>query len=140
MKNINEFINESIVLEHKKHPLLDKEIKTDGTFKPGDIVLYRDLMEKGDEYAIMFVAADRERYSVVADVGTTLALGSSHNVDNSYIFKIGEIPVQLDRHKECNNITAEMTAEIFDVCEKAGLDCTIPKERAMQRAKKARRF
>lgn len=144
MNDLREYIKstvrESIVNESKQHPLIKKEIKTDGTFKPGDIVLYRDLMEKGDEYAIMFVAADRERYSVVADIGTILALGSSHNMDNKYIFKIGEIPVKLDRHGECNTITAEMIAEIFDICEKAGLDCTIPKEREMKRAQMGRRF
>lgn len=140
MKNINEFINESIVLEHKKHPLINKEIKTDGTFKPGDIVLYRDLMEKGDEHAIMFVAADRGRYSVVEDIGTILTLGSSHNMENDYIFKIGEIPVKLDKYGECNTISPEMIAQIFDICEKAGLDCTIPKEREMRRAKMGRRF
>lgn len=140
MKNINEFINESIILEHKKHPLLKKEIKTDGTFKPGDIVLFRDLMEEGDEEAIMFVAADRGRYSVVEDIGTILTLGSSHNMENDYLFKIGEIPVKLDKYGECKLISAEMIAQIFDICEKAGLDCTEAKENEMRRAKMGRRF
>lgn len=140
MRDINEYLTESIILEHKKHPLINKEIKTDGTFKPGDIVLFRDLMEKGDEHAIMFVSADRGRYSVVEDIGTILTLGSSHNMENDYIFKIGQVDCKLDKYNECKTITAEMIAEIFEICEKAGLDCTIPKEREMKRAKMGRRF
>jgi hypothetical protein len=76
----------------------------------------------------------------VEDIGTILALGSSHNMENNYIFKIGEIPVKLDKYGECKIITAEMIAQIFDICEKAGMDCTIPKEREIQRAKMGRRF
>lgn len=140
MRDINEYLTESIILEHKKHPLINKEIKTDGTFKPGDIVLFRDLMEKGDEHAIMFVSADRGRYSVVEDIGTILTLGSSHNMENDYIFKIGQVDCKLDKYNECKTITAEMIAEIFEICEKAGLDCTIPKENEMKRAKMGRRF
>ena len=141
LKNfIKATVRESIVNESKKNPLLKNEIKTDGTFKPGDIVLFRDFLEKGDEHAIMFVSADRGRYSVVEDIGTILTLGSSHNMENDYIFKIGEIPVKLDKYGECKIITAEMIAEIFDICEKAGLDCTIPKENEMKRAKMGRRF
>ena len=140
MRDINEYLTESIILEHKKHPLINKEIKTDGTFKPGDIVLFRDLMEKGDEHAIMFVSADRGRYSVVEDIGTILTLGSSHNMENDYIFKIGQVDCKLDKYNECKTITAEMIAEIFEICEKAGLDCTIPKENEMRRAKMGRRF
>ena len=69
LKNfIKSTVRESIVNESKKNPLLKKEIKTDGTFKPGDIVLFRDFFEKGDEHAIMFVSADRGRYSVVEDI------------------------------------------------------------------------
>ena len=141
LKNfIKATVRESIVNESKKNPLLKKEIKTDGTFKPGDIVLFRDFLEEGDEHAIMFVSADRGRYSVVEDIGTILTLGSSHNMENDYIFKIGEIPVKLDKYGECKIITPEMIAEIFDICEKAGLDCTIPKENEMRRAKMGRRF
>lgn len=140
MRDINEYLTESIILEHKKHPLINKEIKTDGTFKPGDIVLFRDLMEKGDEHAIMFVSADRGRYSVVEDIGTILTLGSSHNMENDYLFKIGQVDCKLDKYNECKTITAEMIAEIFEICEKAGLDCTIPKENEMKRAKMGRRF
>ena len=140
MKNINDFIQESLVCESKKHPLIGKEIKTNGSFEPGDIVLFRDLLEKGDEHAIMFVSADRGRYSVVEDIGTILTLGSSHNMENDYIFKIGHIDCKLDKYKECKIITPEMIAEIFDICEKAGLDCTIPKENEMKRAKMGRRF
>jgi hypothetical protein len=47
---------------------------------------------------------------------------------------------KLDKYKECNIISPEMIAQIFDICEKAGLDCTIPKEREMRRAKMGRRF
>ena len=140
MRDINEYLTESIILEHKKHPLINKEIKTDGTFKPGDIVLFRDLMEKGDEHAIMFVSADRGRYSVVEDIGTILTLGSSHNMENDYLFKIGQVDCKLDKYNECKTITAEMIAEIFEICENAGLDCTIPKENEMKRAKMGRRF
>lgn len=141
LKNfIKATVRESIVNESKKNPLLKKEIKTDGTFKPGDIVLFRDFFEKGDEHAIMFVSADRGRYSVVEDIGTILTLGSSHNMENDYIFKIGEIPVKLDKYGECKTITAEMIAQIFDICEKAGMDCTIPKEREIKRAQMGRRF
>lgn len=140
MREINEYLNESIILEHKKHPLIKKEIKTDGTFKPGDIVLFRDLMEEGDEHAIMFVSADRGRYSVVEDIGTILTLGSSHNMENDYLFKIGQVDCKLDKYNECKTITAEMIAEIFEICEKAGLDCTEAKENEMRRAKMGRRF
>ena len=141
LKNfIKATVRESIVNESKKNPLLKNEIKTDGTFKPGDIVLFRDFLEKGDEHAIMFVSADRGRYSVVEDIGTILTLGSSHNMENDYIFKIGEIPVKLDKYGECKIITAEMIAQIFDICEKAGMDCTIPKEREIKRAQMGRRF
>ena len=139
MKNINEFINESMVFESKKHPLIKKEIKTD-EFEPGDIVLFRDILEEGDEHAIMFVSSYRGRYSVVEDIGTILTLGSSHNMENDYIFKIGHVDCKTDKYNECKIITPEMIAEIFEICEKAGLDCTIPKEREMRRAKMGRRF
>jgi hypothetical protein len=140
MKNIQEFINESLITESKKHPLINKEIKTNGEFEPGDIVLYRDIMEKSDEHAIMFVSANRGSYAVVEDIGTILTLGSSHNLDNDWLFKIGHVDCKLDKYNECKTITPEMIAEIFEICEKAGLDCTIPKEREMKRAKMGRRF
>ena len=45
LKNfIKATVRESIVNESKKNPLLKNEIKTDGTFKPGDIVLFRDFL------------------------------------------------------------------------------------------------
>ena len=132
MKSLKEYMG-NMVVESKKHPLLNKEIKTDGNFEVGDIVLYRDIYEKSDEYAIMFVAAAYDGSSLVADIGTSLALGSSHTLDNRYLFKIGEIKCEKDKYKECKRITGEMIAEIFEICEKAGLDCTIPKEREMKR-------
>lgn len=140
MKNINEFINESMVCESKKNPLLKKEIKTNGEFEPGDIVLFREFLEDGDEEAIMFVVGQRNGYCLVEDIGTSLVLGSSTNMDNDYIFKIGHVNCELDKYNECKTITADMIAEIFEICEKAGMDCTIPKEREMRRAKGGRRF
>ena len=136
MRKINDFIKESMVCEAKKHPLINKEIKTKGEFEPGDIVLFRELYEQGDEHAIMFVSGIRNGYVSVADIGTSLSLGSSRNVSNTDIFKIGHIDCKLDKYGECRIVSGEMVAEIFDVCEKAGLDCTIPKEREMKRAKR----
>jgi hypothetical protein len=132
MKSLKEYMG-NMVVESKKHPLLNKEIKTDGEFKTGDIVLYRDLLDKGDETAIMFVVGPRNGYVLVADIGTSLTLGSSHDIQNEYLFKIGEIKVKLDKYGECKLITGEMIEEIFDICEKAGLDCTQAKENERKR-------
>jgi ATP-dependent Lon protease len=72
MKELKNYINEQLnqnITESKKNPLLKKEIKTD-EFEIGDIVLFKDFIEAGDEDDIMVVVEPLGDRCDVEHIGT----------------------------------------------------------------------
>lgn len=132
MKSLQQHINETLlqnITEAKKNPLLDKEIKTD-EFELGDIVLYKDFFEEGDEYAIMVVIEPKGNRCDVSLIGTRSILGSTHTLLSRDLFKVG--------HTTVKKIGRSFDIDIEDVlnqCEEIGMDVTIPRENELYRAK-----
>ena len=129
---LNESINES---KGEKNPLLKFEVKTNGSFEAGDVVLFREFWEKGDDSIIMIVAEDRGNRSLVSDIGTSLVLGSSRTLSNSDLFKVGQVTIKLEK-KGHPIIPAESIAEAIKICEDLGMDCEEIKKREQKRAGK----
>lgn len=123
MKTLVQYITES-----KKHPLLQHEIKTD-EFNPGDVVLFRELLEHGDENAIMVIVESYDNRALVAEIGSSMILGSSRTLATKELFKIGNVKIN------GKTIPAESIAQIFEICEGIGMDCTIAKKNQMKHGK-----
>ena len=130
LKNyITETVRQNIITESKKNPLLNKEIKTD-EFELGDIVLYRDFFEEGDEYAIMVVIEPKGNRCDVALVGTRLILGNTHTLSSKDLFKVGHTTVK----KVGRGVDIDIE-DTLNQCEELGMDVTIPRENELYRGK-----
>lgn len=134
MKTLKEHLVQ-IINESKKNPLLKFEIKTNGSFEPGDVVLFREFWEKGDDSVIMVVAEDRGNRSLVSDIGTSLAFGSSRTLSNNELFKVGQVAIDLS-DKRHPVIPAASIAEAIKLCEDLGMDCEVIKKREHSRVGK----
>lgn len=128
---ITQQINESV----EKNPLLKYEVKTNGSFEPGDVVLFREFYEKGDDSIIMIVAEDRGNRSLVSEIGTSLVLGSSKTLSNRDLFKVGQVTINLDDKKH-PVIPAASIAEAIKLCEDLGMDCEEIKKKEHSRVGK----
>lgn len=128
---ITQQINESV----EKNPLLKYEVKTNGSFEPGDVVLFREFYEKGDDSIIMIVAEDRGNRSLVSEIGTSLVLGSSRTLSNRDLFKVGQVTINLDDKKH-PVIPAASIAEAIKLCEDLGMDCEEIKKKEHSRVGK----
>lgn len=135
MIDLSNFISQQINESAEKNPLLKFEVKTNGSFEPGDVVLFREFWEKGDDSVIMIVAEDRGNRSLVSDIGTSLALGSSRTLSNRDLFKVGQVTINLDDKKH-PVIPAESIAEAIKLCEDLGMDCEVIKKKEHSRAGK----
>lgn len=116
MKSLFTYITEA---KHNKY--INLEIKTDD-FAVGDIVLFRELLEKGDQDAIMVVVENRSPRVLISDVGTTIILGSTHVFNEDELFKVGHVEPK-------DKIIDER--EIFDICKELGIHIpsnTIPRK------------
>lgn len=121
MKSLTQYLTES-----KNHPFIKNEIKTDH-FNPGDVVLFREIWESGDDTAIMVVIEDKGSRVLVENIGTMLSTGSSRTLPSRDLFKIGSVEVK------GKIVPAESVAKVFELCEAIGMDCTVAKEREMKR-------
>lgn len=135
MIDLSNFISQQINESAEKNPLLKFEVKTNGSFEPGDVVLFREFWEKGDDSIIMIVAEDRGNRSLVSDIGTSLALGSSRTLSNRDLFKVGQVTINLDDKKH-PVIPAESVAEAIKLCEDLGMDCEVIKKKEHSRVGK----
>lgn len=92
MKHLKDYILES---KYKPHPCLSLEIPTE-TFEKGDICLFRELMERGDENTILLVLEDRGNRCLAAGISSykTMSLIPTTNYTNSDLFKIGHYNIQ----------------------------------------------
>ena len=135
MINLSNFISQQINESTEKNPLLKFEVKTNGSFEPGDVVLFREFWEKGDDSIIMIVAEDRGNRSLVSEIGTSLVLGSSRTLSNRDLFKVGQVTINLDDKKH-PVIPAESIAEAIKLCEDLGMDCEEIKKKEHSRAGK----
>lgn len=132
LKNyITETVRKNIILEAKEHPFIKKEIKTkNGEFENGDIVLFRELLDKGDETAVMVVTEAKGNRCDVATISAPMALGFPVQcLSTSYLFKIGETTVKRYSGKGGFDIDIQTA---LDECEKVGLDITEMKEKLMK--------
>jgi hypothetical protein len=60
MKTLIEHINSVLITESKQHPFFNKRIDTKSNeFDVGDVVLFKEILESGDENAIMVVTENR---------------------------------------------------------------------------------
>jgi hypothetical protein len=135
MINLSNFISKQINESAEKNPLLKFEVKTKGSFEPGDVVLFREFWEKGDDSVIMIVAEDRGNRSLVSDIGTSLALGSSRTLSNRDLFKVGQVAINLDDKKH-PVIPATSVEAAIKLCEDLGMDCEEIKKREQRRVGK----
>lgn len=129
--HLMESVNEA---KGTENPLLKFEVKTN-SFEPGDVVLFREFWEKGDDSVIMIVAEDRGNRSLVSDIGTSLALGSSRTLSNKDLFKVGQVTINLDDKKH-PVIPAASIAEAIKLCEDLGMDCEEIKKKERSRVGK----
>ena len=123
MKSLTQYLTES-----KNNPLLKHEIKVNN-FTPGDVVLFREIWEPGDDTAIMVVMEDNGNRVLVADVGTMSSIGSSRTLASRDLFKVGEVEVK------GKILPGESIAKAFEICEAIGMDCTVGRERESKRRK-----
>lgn len=121
MKSLTQYLTES-----KSHQCIKSEIKVDH-FTPGDVVLFREIWEKGDDTAIMVVIEDKGNRVLVEDIGTMLSTGSSRTLPSRDLFKVGEVEVK------GKIVPAESVAKAFEICEAIGMDCTVGREREAKR-------
>ena len=134
MRTLTEHIT-YLLNESKNNPLLKFEVKTNGSFEPGDVVLFREFYEKGDDSIIMIVAEDRGNRSLVSEIGTSLVLGSSKTLSNRDLFKVGQVTINLDDKKH-PVIPAASIAETIKLCEDLGMDCEVIKKKEHSRVGK----
>ena len=134
MRTLTEHIT-YLLNESKNNPLLKFEVKTNGSFEPGDVVLFREFYEKGDDSIIMIVAEDRGNRSLVSEIGTSLVLGSSKTLSNRDLFKVGQVTINLDDKKH-PVIPAASIAEAIKLCEDLGMDCEVIKKKEHSRVGK----
>lgn len=132
MKELKNYINEQLnqnITESKKNPLLKKEIKTD-EFEIGDIVLFKDFIEAGDEDDIMVVVEPLGDRCDVEHIGTLSILGSMQTLANKYLFKVGHTTVE--KNGKTHFIDIE---DALNQCEKIGMDVTVPRKNELYRGK-----
>lgn len=134
MKSLVSYIAEFITEAVAKNPLLKHEIKNNGSFEAGDVVLFREFYEAGDDSIIMIVAEDRGNRSLVSEIGTSLALGSTKTLSNRDMFKVGQVKIDLS-NKNHPIIPAESVAQAIRMCEELGMNCDLIKEREQKRSK-----
>lgn len=106
MKTLKEYI-----IESAKNKYLALEITAD-EFETGDVVLFRNLLDRGDQDAVMVVVEPRGNRSLVADVGISLTLGSTHTFMNDDLFKVG--------HVEPHNKVIDYQ-DVYDICDELGV-------------------
>ena len=123
MKTLKEHINSVLITESKQHPFFNKRIDTKSNeFDVGDVVLFKELLEPGDENAIMVVTENRGDRCQVAIVSSPLSriLGLSNQVYLcKELFKIGEIKFGGTAKRYQFNIQS-----VLSVCEQIGMDIT----------------
>lgn len=129
--HLMESVNEARGTEN---PLLKYEIKTN-SFEPGDVVLFREFLDKGDDSIIMVVAEDRGNRVLVSDIGTSLALGSSRTLMSKELFKVGQVAIDLSDKKH-PVIPATSVEAAIKLCEDLGMNCEETKKREQRRAGK----
>lgn len=117
-----------------ENPLLKFEVKTN-SFEPGDVVLFREFLDKGDDSIIMVVAEDRGNRVLVSDIGTSLALGSSRTLMSKELFKVGQVAIDLS-DKRHPVIPATSVEAAIKLCEDLGMDCEEIKKREQRRTGK----
>jgi hypothetical protein len=135
MINLSNYITQQINESVDKNPLLKYEVKTNGSFEPGDVVLFREFYEKGDDSIIMIVAEDRGNRSLVSEIGTSLVQGSKKTISNRNLFKVGQVTINLDDKKH-PVIPAASIAEAIKLCEDLGMDCEEIKKKEHSRVGK----
>ena len=135
MKGLKEHLIQVINESAKSNPLLKFEIKTKGSFEPGDVVLFREFWEKGDDSIILVVAEDRGNRSLVSEIGTSSILGSTKTFNNSELFKVGQVAIDLS-NKRHPVIPATSVEAAIKLCEDLGMDCEEIKKREQSRAGK----
>ena len=132
LKNyITETVHKNIINEAKEYPFIKKEIKTkNGEFENGDIVLFKELLDKGDEKAVMVVTEAKGDRCDVATISAPMAFGFPVQcLSTSYLFKIGETTVT--RHPGRGGFDIDIQTAL-DECEKVGLDITDMKEKLIK--------
>ena len=134
MKSLQEHLNK-LINESKNNPLLKFEIKTNGSFEPGDVVLFREFWEKGDDSVIMIVAEDRGNRSLVSEIGTSSILGSTKTLSNKELFKVGQVTIDLSDKKH-PIIPGTSVAEAIKLCEDFGMNCEEIKKKEQSRVGK----
>ena len=135
MKSLQEHLIQ-LINESKNNPLLKFEIKINGSFEPGDVVLFREFWEKGDDSVIMIVAEDRGNRSLVSEIGTSSILGSTKTLSNKELFKVGQVTIIFDKKGKHPVIPSESVAEAIKLCEDLGMDCEEIKKKEQSRAGK----
>ena len=117
-----------------ENPLLKFQVKTN-SFEPGDVVLFREFWEKGDDSIIMVVAEDRGNRVLVSDIGTSSVLGSTRTLMSKELFKVGQVAIDLSDKKH-PVIPATSVEAAIKLCEDLGMDCEEIKKREQSRAGK----
>ena len=134
MKGLKEHLIQ-LIIESKNNPLLKFEVKTNGSFEPGDVVLFREFWEKGDDSIIMVVAEDRGNRSLVSEIGTSSILGSTKTFNNNELFKVGQVAIDLSdkRHPVIPGTSVEAAIKL---CEDLGMNCEEIKKKEQSRSGK----
>lgn len=135
MKGLKEHLIQVINESAKSNPLLKFEIKTKGSFEPGDVVLFREFWEKGDDSIILVVAEDRGNRSLVSEIGTSSILGSTKTFNNNELFKVGQVAIDLS-DKRHPVIPATSVEAAIKLCEDLGMNCDEIKKKEQSRAGK----
>lgn len=134
LTNLKEHLIQAIN-ESKNNPLLKFEIKTNGSFEPGDVVLFREFWEKGDDSIILVVAEDRGTRSLVSEIGTSSILGSTKTFNNNELFKVGQVAINL-KDKRHPIIPGTSVEAAIKLCEDLGMNCDEIKKNEQNRAGK----
>lgn len=125
MKTLQEHLEQYIITE-KFHPLIKKEMKTkNNEFNDGDIVLFREIYEKGDETSIMVVVenlGDRCKVKVISSPLSKILGFSTQTYPCDELFKVGEI--NLEGKKYDFDVK-----ELLEYCDSIGIDTKETKER-----------
>lgn len=125
MKTLQEHLEQCIITE-KFHPLIKKEIKTkNNEFNEGDIVLFREMYEKGDETSIMIVVenlGDRCKVKIISSPLSKILGFSTQTYSCKDLFKVGEVNFKVEKH----NFDVK---GFLEYCDSIGIDTKETKER-----------
>jgi hypothetical protein len=135
MKGLKDHLIQVINESAKSNPLLKFEVKTKGSFEPGDVVLFREFWEKGDDSIILIVAEDRGNRSLVSEIGTSSILGSTKTFNNNEMFKVGQVAIDLS-DKRHPVIPATSVEAAIKLCEDLGMNCDEIKKKEQSRTGK----